>query len=276
MVRKRQAKNARTRLPNPGPPPPPPVQVLECLDKVKLNNTPVYHLKGVTLSGLQACPKNRNKLKAQLQIDEMQDWESDGASGLFDDEEGNPLVAYFTCRRVTHNLVTRHPTYYKPGPHMPLAMGQSSACLDKAEIDDEKMYFDGIGSTILDRMLVATQLLVHHIGMNKSERDGRHNQANMLCRYMLDGGPPCSIVAASDKKSFILNYVEYVYHDGTFTSEKTGVVHLVHTWPEQGCNPEKHSIHPSSNMVSGCRTIQIIDQYFRETEELAMLLAAMF
>lgn len=84
-------------------------------------------------------------------------------------------------------------------------------------------------STILDRTLVPTQLLVHYIGISKNKRNDRPNQVNMLCRYILDGGLPWGIVIAFNMKSFILNSVKYV---GMFTLKKTEVIHLVHAWPE--------------------------------------------
>jgi len=74
-------------------------------------NVPVYRLRGVSLSTLQARPKNAHKLQAQLQIDWMEDWESDGASGIFQDEDGNPLVAYFARRRPLTKPSVSSPTY---------------------------------------------------------------------------------------------------------------------------------------------------------------------
>lgn len=239
-------------------------------------HAPVYCLRGVRLQSLQARHKNADKLQAQMQIEDMVHWESDGTSGVFQDEEGNPLVAYFARRRVNDPPITRDPIFYEPGPNTPSAMGRSPTCLDQAELDGEAIYFDGIGTTILNKTLVATQLLVHHIGVHKNNRDGRHDQGDLLCRYALDGGPPCGIVTEADGKSFVLEGIEYVYRDRTFSSEKTGVVHLVHAWPEQGRNPKIHGIHPSADMVAGCRNIQYVQRYFHDTEELAMLLAAMF
>jgi hypothetical protein len=73
-------------------------------------HAPVYRLRGVSLQSLQARPKNAHKLQAQMEIEGMVDWESDGTSGLFQDEEGNPLVAYFARRRVNEPPVSS-PTY---------------------------------------------------------------------------------------------------------------------------------------------------------------------
>jgi hypothetical protein len=47
------------------------------------------------LAALQAHPKNPHKEEAQCIINGMQDWESDGASGVFQNEDGNTLIAYF-------------------------------------------------------------------------------------------------------------------------------------------------------------------------------------
>lgn len=89
-------------------------------------------------------------------------------------------------------------------------------------------------------MLVNTQLLVHHIGVHRSDRDGRHNKTDALLRYAKDGDPPGGLATLSqDSKSFTLHDIEYVYHDSTFTSEATGVIHLVHAWPDQGRSAKK-------------------------------------
>jgi hypothetical protein len=61
---------------------------------------PVYRLAGVSLEKLQSRTKNAPKDKAQARemIKKMESWESDGASGIFEDEVGNTLVAYFGRR----------------------------------------------------------------------------------------------------------------------------------------------------------------------------------
>jgi hypothetical protein len=71
-------------------------------------NVPIYRLQGVHLASLQARPKNSHKEEAQRVIDEMQDWESDGGSGLFQDDDGNTLVAYFARRRNTNDDEVSH------------------------------------------------------------------------------------------------------------------------------------------------------------------------
>ncbi|KAG2031210.1 hypothetical protein BDR03DRAFT_986545 [Suillus americanus] len=211
-------------------------------------NAPVYCMKGVNLASLQRRPKNgdKEKFEAQAVINEMQCWESDGTSALFEDEDGKPLVAYFARRRKISGEVAGAPVYYVPGPSAPSSMGRSVSCLDEAAKAGEVIYFDGIGRTLLEKTLVAMQLLVHHVGVRKVRGMGDMTKA-------LDGGPPAGIAAASqDKKGFVLDGIEYVYQDCTFVSEATGVMHLVHGWPEQGRNAEK------------------------DTEQLALLLGAMF
>ncbi|KAG1787192.1 uncharacterized protein HD556DRAFT_1213036, partial [Suillus plorans] len=59
-------------------------------------------------------------------------------------------------------------------------------------------------------------------------------------------------------------------------SEATGVLHLVHAWPDQGHKAAKHGVHPSADMVRGCRGSQYVYRYFKDTEELALCLATMF
>lgn len=66
-------------------------------------NVPVFRLKGVSLKALEKRKKNTAKDQAQAVMDEMVLWESDGASGVFQDEDGNTLVAYF-ARRLHDNL----------------------------------------------------------------------------------------------------------------------------------------------------------------------------
>lgn len=62
------------------------------------SNAPVYRLKGIRLGDLKARPKNDAKEIAQATMEAMESWESDGASGIFQDELGNPLLAYFAQR----------------------------------------------------------------------------------------------------------------------------------------------------------------------------------
>jgi hypothetical protein len=73
-------------------------------------HAPVYCLRGVSLQSLQARPKSAHKLQAQMQIEGMVHWESDGTSSVFQDKEGKPLVAYFARRRV-NDLLVSSPTY---------------------------------------------------------------------------------------------------------------------------------------------------------------------
>jgi hypothetical protein len=81
--------------------------------------------------------------------------------------------------------------------------------------------------------MVSMQLLLHNIGIKKSTCDGRHNKGDTLMRYEKNGGPPSGMMMVSeDKRIFTLNSIKYLYHDNTFMSEVTGVLHLVHTWSE--------------------------------------------
>lgn len=242
---------------------------------------PVYRLAGVCLRELQARTKNapKDKRRAQEIMDEMKTWDSDGASGVFQDETGNTLVAYFG-RRVdpeAKNCGLFDYSLYTPGPKTPSTMGRSPACLDKAQNEGKKMYSDGIKKQTLDKVLVATQLLVHHIGVERADRDGRHDKGDMMMKYSKDGGPPGGdLTTSDDRQSFVLDGVEYVYQDKTFTSETTGVIHLVHGWPDQAHDPRKDGIHPSKQMVSGARGAPHVHAYFQATKTLALRLAVMF
>ncbi|KAG1863909.1 hypothetical protein F4604DRAFT_1929031 [Suillus subluteus] len=247
-----------------------------------VHNAPVYRLAGVSLKELQDRGKNgpKDKARAQEVMEEMETWESDGASGIFQDELGNTLIAYFG-RRVEANVETRGSskgyTRYIPGPHTPSAMGRSSECLDNAERAGSRVYFDGIKKQMLDKVLVSTQLLVHHIGVQHAICDGRHDRGDFLMKYAKASIPPGETLAETDDRgSFVWEGAEYVYEDGGFASESTGVIHLVHGWPEQGRDPEKHGIHPSKDMVSGPRGAPHVYAYFQVTEALALRLAAMF
>ncbi|KAG2109525.1 hypothetical protein DEU56DRAFT_920321 [Suillus clintonianus] len=246
------------------------------------DEAPVYKLQGVNLQKLQSRTKNapKDKEKARAIIREMESWESDGASGVFQDEVGNTLVAYFGRRvkaEVNTDRMSLDPVAYNPGPKAPSALGRSPACLDKAERDGKKVYSDGLKRETLDKVHVATQLLVHHIGMEHAKRDGRHDKGDFLMRYPKDCGPPGGPMTESeDRQSFVLEGVEYVYHDYTFTSETTGVLHLVHGWPDQAHDATKYGIHPSKNMVSGPHGAPQVHAYFNATETLALRLAVMF
>jgi len=57
----------------------------------------VYRIMGMNLNKLQACPKNapKDKVQAQEVMEQMETWENNGASGVFQDEKGKTLVAYF-------------------------------------------------------------------------------------------------------------------------------------------------------------------------------------
>ncbi|KAG2062709.1 hypothetical protein BDR04DRAFT_1164748 [Suillus decipiens] len=203
-------------------------------------NAPVYRLKGVRLEDLKARSKNNAKETAQATIDVMESWESDGASGIFQDELGKPLLAYFAQRRDGLSRPPEGTLYYEPGPNTPSAMGRSPADFAQARAQGEKIHFDGINSDLLNKTLVSTQLLLHHLGTRWSHRDGRHDKANTLLRYVKNGSSPGDIATPSkDRKSFTLHGIEYMYHDDTFTSEATGVIHLVHAWPDQGRSAEK-------------------------------------
>ncbi|KAG2745667.1 hypothetical protein P692DRAFT_20849793 [Suillus brevipes Sb2] len=46
---------------------------------------------------------------------------------------------------------------------------------------------------------------------------------------------------------------EYLYHDNASMSKVTGVLHLVHIWPEQGL-----WIHPSGDMLPSCHGSQYV------------------
>jgi hypothetical protein len=50
---------------------------------------------------------------------------------------------------------------------------------------------------------------------------------------------------------------EYLYHDNASMSKVTGVLHLVHTWPEQGRKAEK--VHQQSVVIAASN--QISPQY---------------
>lgn len=65
---------------------------------------PVFRLAGIKLCELKARPKNtaKDKARAQEVMEEMKSWESDGSSGVFQDELGNTLVAYFGRRAGTN------------------------------------------------------------------------------------------------------------------------------------------------------------------------------
>ncbi|KAG0693692.1 hypothetical protein DFH29DRAFT_1007023 [Suillus ampliporus] len=247
-----------------------------------VDKAPVYRLVGVSLEELRTRTKNapKDKARAQKIMEEMKTWESDGASGIFEDELGNTLVAYFG-RRVDAEVETRglseDPVCYSPGSKTPSAMGRSPACLDKAQSEGRRVYSDGIKRQTLDKVLVATQLLVHHTNVEHAKRDGRHDKGDFLMKYAKDGGPPGDTVTRSDdRQSFVLKGVEYVYQDNTFTSELTGVLHLVHGWPDQAHDPEKYGIHPSKNIVSGAHGAPQVHAYFKATETLALRLAVMF
>lgn len=83
--------------------------------------------------------------------------------------------------------------------------------------------------------MVAAQLLLSKVGVKNSGRDGRHDQGDALMRYEKDGEDSGGMITASEgEKTFTLNGVEYLYQDDTFASEATGVLHLVHAWPDQG------------------------------------------
>ncbi|KAG1721947.1 uncharacterized protein EDB91DRAFT_1256291 [Suillus paluster] len=215
---------------------------------------PVYRLAGVSLEDLQTRTKNAPKDKALAQkiMDEMRTWESDGASGIFEDELGNTLVAYF-------------------GRRVDAEVESGGLSEDPAQSEGRRVYSDGIKTQTLDKGLVATQLLVHHTNVEHANRDGRHDKEDFLMKYAKDGGPPGDTVTQpDDRQSFALKGVEYVYQDSTFTSELAGVLHLVHGWPDQAHDPEKYGIHPSKNMVSGAHGAPQVHAYFKATETLAL------
>ncbi|KAG1837518.1 hypothetical protein C8R48DRAFT_680275 [Suillus tomentosus] len=144
----------------------------------------------------------------------MESWESDGTSGIFQDELGNPLLVYFTQRHEGSGPPPGGTVYYEPGPKTPSALGRSPTDFAQAKNKGKKVHFDGIQ----------------------------------------DGGPPGGLTTLSqDSKSFTLHDIEYVYHDSTFMSEATSVIHLVHAWPDQGCSAKKYDCYPSP-MTPLCST----------------------
>lgn len=84
--------------------------------------------------------------------------------------------------------------------------------------------------------MVATQLLIHHVGVQHAMRDGRHDKGDVLMKYEKHSG---TVAGSDNRRSFVLEDVEYVYEDDSFASEATGVLHLVHGWPDQAHRPEK-------------------------------------
>jgi hypothetical protein len=57
--------------------------------------------------------------------------------------------------------------------------------------------------------MVATQLLLHNVGIKKSTGDGRHDKSDTLIRYEKDGGPPGGMMTVSeDKRRVMLNDIE--------------------------------------------------------------------
>ncbi|KAG2136155.1 hypothetical protein BD769DRAFT_1385290 [Suillus cothurnatus] len=86
--------------------------------------------------------KISDKAQAQEVMEQMRTWKRNGALGVFQDEKGRMLVAYFE-RQVETNA--------KPD--------------------------------MLDKVLVATQLLVHHIGVQHTVSNYHHDQEDFLMRY---------------------------------------------------------------------------------------------
>ncbi|KAG1830810.1 hypothetical protein EV424DRAFT_1305306, partial [Suillus variegatus] len=58
-------------------------------------------------------------------------------------------------------------------------------------------------------------------------------------------------------------------------SERCGVSHLVHCWPEQG-QKRAAAFHPSRDMLRNASGTQAVEWYFQHTVELAIALDAMF
>jgi hypothetical protein len=93
---------------------------------------------------------------------------------------------------------------------------------------------------MLDKVLVATQLLVHHIGVQHTVGNHHHNQKNFLIRYTKASILPSESVAGpTNWWIFLWEDVEYIFEDKQFVLEATDVLHLVHGWPDQGCNAKK-------------------------------------
>ncbi|KAG2112047.1 uncharacterized protein F5147DRAFT_651150 [Suillus discolor] len=133
------------------------------------------------------------------------------------------------------------PTCYTSGLTMSSSMERSPACLDQAEKDSKKVHFDRI------------KLLLSKVGVKESGRNGWHDQGNTLKRYEKDGEDSGGMIAASEgEKTFMLNGVEYLYQDDMFTSKATGVLHLVHAWPDQGYTATKDSSNNTSTNVLSC------------------------
>lgn len=61
-----------------------------------------------------------------------------------------------------------------------------------------------------------------------------------MMRYAKASFPPSENVAGSnDRQSFVWENVEYIFENEQFASEATGVLHLVHGWPDQGRDAKK-------------------------------------
>ncbi|KAG1901574.1 uncharacterized protein F5891DRAFT_979398 [Suillus fuscotomentosus] len=202
-------------------------------------------------------------------MDKMKAWESDGASGIFQDELGNMLVAYFTRRahgnvEIIEGIYTVHSRTADP-INNGMIFSMSEQCLERGK----KLYFDGIKRQTLEKVIVSTQLLVHHLGVQHAICDSHHNGGDILMKYAKDS-------VSSGETFFVWQEVDYVYEDDSFALESTGVLHLMHGWAEQGHAAGMHGIHLSKNMVSGLRGIPHIYVYYKATETLVLQLSAMF
>jgi hypothetical protein len=85
-------------------------------------------------------------------------------------------------------------------------------------------------SEILEKALWATQTLHHTLHPRKAERDGRHDQTDFLMQY--DKGPDAG--PQDEVLNFAVDGTVYVLNDDHIASERCGVSHLIHCWPEQG------------------------------------------
>ncbi|KAG1856490.1 hypothetical protein C8R48DRAFT_674914 [Suillus tomentosus] len=161
----------------------------------------------VFLKEFQARPKNtiKDRIWAQEVMDKMKAWEN---------ELGNTLVAYFTRR----------------------AQGNVEDCRPHRQWDDlqhvwtmprerEKLYFDGIKRQTLEKVIVSTQLLILHLGIQHAICDGHHDGGDILMKYAKDSIPPGETLCE--------------------TNESTGVLNLVHEWAEQGHAAGTMVVNPS-------------------------------
>lgn len=242
---------------------------------------PAYKIPGVRLSELAARPKPcvAHREEAMAKMESMISWASDACSAKFFDEEGQLMAAYF-AKRIVHPVIRRPPgpltenlPNYAPGPDAASQLRRTAADVEQAEKESLKVHHEGIPPDVLQEAHYATQVLHYNLHPHRNPRDGRHDKSDSMVQYQKDSSSEDN--PEDDVKLFIHNQTVYVHGSNSIVSERTGISHLVHVWPEQG-KKEPKNFHPSRDLIRTCSSSQSLAWYYPKTERLAKLLAIMF